>query len=592
MDLNGGSPFVCSFMFERFPFSRCTCQDVPKILEGHEKKALECDADDQDEFETLQKYWQLFHEYTKSKQTEDSEETGEFLVSKNGRTNCVISNFAQRRETFIVQMLGVTPELECSRWHCFLARLLLASHGDAELFVQVQLPFLAHEAPQPSTKNLRAEFLEDEKPVFDLWERTKQFLVQSCKQKHRKPQGVDDIVEKLEVRLKALIGVAPKIWKALFIVQNQVNSQRWERVTSIIGAALGEENFDAYHDSIVGSLLAAYPEVLLDEGDKGDKDAPTLSETAHRILKELCKDATNETNDENETDSNCLRLLKDLQAKLQGQATSSACASSRFLDSTEVPSLDVLPSLLKDYDSWRAFLDQRKTLAGTILESIPESLHPHLERLKAIEGPEQLLPEDDVGLLRDMLLALKMPSELAMGRLLFEENMGARDVEDEDGGARNTEDDDENPKVKRKTTKKRKKAKTPSKKRKKRKGPMIFRAAEVSETKPTSLVQTQSQLVRRGHIDEMNLDFLDVDVEHQPIEQNVPNEPNELAAESDPPDHDLHPSPLQVAPVAPVAPDPERFALFGPKKEHLSEDQNRRLGLARSLMGKFVPRKD
>jgi len=580
MDLNGGSPFVYSFMFERFPFSRCTCQDVPKILEGHEKKALECDTDDQDEFETLQKYWQLFHEYTKSRKTEDSEETGEFLVSKNGRTNCVISNFAQRRETFIVQMLGVTPELEYSRWHGLLARLLLASHGDAELFVQVQLPFLAHEAAQPSTNNLRAEFLEDEKPAFDLWERTKQFLVQSCKQKHRKPQGVDDIVQKLEVRLKALIDVAPKIWKALFIIQNQKNSQRWERVTAIIGAALGDENFDAYHDSIVGSLLAAYPEVLLD-------DAQPMSETAHRILKELCKDATNETNDENETDSNCLRLLKDLQAKLQGQATSSACASSRFLDSTEVPSLDVLPSLLKDYDSWRAFLDQRKTLAGTILESIPESLQSFLERLKAIEGPEQLLPEDDVELLRDMLLALKMPEEYIMIFILF-----GLSGEDEELGARNAEDDDENPKVKRKKKKKRKKAKTPSKKRKKRKASMIFRAAEVSETKPISLVQTQRKLVRRGHIDEMNLDFLDVDVEHQPIEQNVPNEPNELAAESDPPDHDLHPSPLQVAPVAPVAPDPERFALFGPKKEHLSEDQNRRLGLARSLMGKFVPRKD
>lgn len=582
MDLNGGSPFVCSFMFERFQFSRSTCQDIPKILEGHEKKALACDTDDQDEFETLQKYWLLFHEYTKSKKTEDSEETGEFLVSKNGRTNCRISNFARRRETFILEMLGVTPELECSRWHGLLARLLLASHGDAELFVQVQLPFLAHEAAQPSTNNLRAEFLEDEKPVFDLWEKTKQFLVQSCKRKHRKPQGVGDIVEKLEVRLKALIDVAPKIWKALFIIQNQVNSQRWERVTAIIGDALGDENFDAYHDSIVGSLLAAYPEVLLDEGDKGDKDAQTLSETAHRILKELCKDATDETIHENKTKSNCLRLLKDLQSKLQGQATSSACASSRFLDSNEVPSLDVLPSLLEDYDSWRAFLDQRKTLAGTILQSIPESLKQHLVRLEAIEGPEQLLPEDDVGLLRDMLLALKMPEEGTMNFLLFGESM--RDREDEDGGAPNAEDDGENPKVKTKKAKKRKKAKTPSKKGKKRKGlkgSMIFKAAEVSET-PISLVP-QSQLVRRGHIDEMNLDFLDN--EHQPIEQNEPNEhqPPELAAESDP--HPYHP-------YHPLARDPELFALFGPKKEHLSEDQNRRLGLARSLMGKFVLRED
>ena len=582
MDLNGGSPFVCSFMFERFPLSPCPCQDAANISVGHKKKALECDTDDQDEFETLQKYWPLFHEFKNSNKVEHSE-TGEFLVSKNGRTNCVISNFAQRRETFIAEMLGVTPELECSRWHGFLARLLLASHGDAELFVQVQLPFLAYEAAQPSTNNLRAEFYEDEKPLFDLWEKTKQFLVQSCKRQHRDPEGVDDVVENLKDRLRALIHVAPKIWKSLFIIPNQVNFERWEEVTTIIGDALGDENLDAL-DSIAGSLLAAYPEVL-GEGDKGED--VQMSETAHRILKELCTDA--ETNDENES-SNCLRLLKDLQSNLQGQATSSACASSRFLESNEVPSLDVLPALLNDYDSWRAFLEQRKTLAKTILQSMPESLQPHLERLKAIKGPEELLPEDDLGLLRDMLLALKMPEEQQMERLLIRENEDADDVEEDDGGARNAEDDkdDENPKVKKK---KRKKAETLSKKRRKRKVRRIFKAAEVSERTPISLVESR-QLVRRGHIEDMNLDFLDVNVEHQP-EQNQPD-PNELVPLEVEPESDPNPSnPLQVAPVTPVAPDPELFALFGqPKKEHLSEDQNRRLGLARSLMGKFVPDED
>ena len=158
------------------------------------------------ELQRLESLWPQYLRFHRSRR----EEVTWTKSAKSAKS--ALTSHAWQREAFTLRMMKVIPELAASHWHCFLARLLMSLHNDVQLFVGIQLPFLAFEASRPSTEGrFSAQICHDADVPhpYGLWAATERFLCLS---------GVDPPVAELKTRdLKrrsvALLDAAPELWQ-------------------------------------------------------------------------------------------------------------------------------------------------------------------------------------------------------------------------------------------------------------------------------------------------------------------------------------------------------------------------------------------
>ena len=211
-----------------------------------------------------------------------------------------ISCEAQKREDFIVQMISLMPfELKDSYWHCFLARLLLSVHNDCHLFVQIQLPYITQEARKSSTTaRFTSEIACEESSASahpkDIWDSTRRFVALSLRHQDAKEEDIDLVLEQLRERTKALVNVAPELWKLIFIREDrgqklQKISKRLEKLKAELkrtGRAERSERIARDDDvslakfmkSVLAALLAGYPQLQADQAEE-DVEGGNLKES-------------------------------------------------------------------------------------------------------------------------------------------------------------------------------------------------------------------------------------------------------------------------------------------------------------------------
>ena len=225
-----------------------------------------------------------------------------------------------------------------SEWHCLICRLLLCLHNNAELFLQVQLPFVLRQYMGLP-------------PVVDLWQETTRFLRLSSRSKESAESEEDapeikSWVEALRKSSVALTNAAPRIWQCIFESSNGSPSRRAtleKEVNHALAASDGLEHFD----SVFTGLLYAYPERI---GQQIPKHEDLLAPLAPKERRLICRILGISFRSAPEGDTPLLRLLqKRLQAPVQ------SADDCERLRNDEVPGVATLRMLLQEYIHWESF---------------------------------------------------------------------------------------------------------------------------------------------------------------------------------------------------------------------------------------------
>lgn len=194
------------------------------------------------ELERLESLWPLYLRF----QRQQSECEVMWLSESSELTS-----HAWQRESFMLRMMKVLPELAASHWHCFLARLLMSLHNDVLLFVGIQLPFLAFEASRPSTQGRFSAQICDDADVphpYGLWAATERFLCLAGVDSHTAELKTRD----LRHRSVALLDAAPELWQA----QNLS-----DELTVLLAQSCDEADFS----SVLAAIRATREEFLMEE---------------------------------------------------------------------------------------------------------------------------------------------------------------------------------------------------------------------------------------------------------------------------------------------------------------------------------------
>eukprot|EP00439_Symbiodinium_sp_Y106_P042308 s371_g5.t1 len=224
---------------------------------------------------------------------------------------------------------------ETSEWHCLICRLLLCLHNSAELFAQVQLPFVLRQY-----LGLPA--------AVDLWQETTRFLRMSSMSKESEDALLEmrPWVETLRKSSVSLINAAPRIWQCIFESSKSSLSRRASLEKEVKHALESSESLHHF-DSVFTGLLYAYAERL---GQQIPKREDLLAPLAPKERRLICRILGISFRSAPQGDTPLLRLLqKRLQAPVQ------SADDCERLRSDEVPGVATLRMLLQEYSHWENF---------------------------------------------------------------------------------------------------------------------------------------------------------------------------------------------------------------------------------------------